>query len=335
MQNSLVSILIPFKNTEHYLTECLASLLNQTYTHWELIIVDDHSTDNSYNLVKSVADADSRITLLKNEGFGIISALQLAFSYSEGKLITRMDSDDIMHTSKIETLAKNLITHGRYHVATGLVHYFSEEGISDGYRHYENWLNKLTITGNNYSEIYKECVIPSPCWMVYKKDLEAVNAFNTSRYPEDYDLTFRFYDAGYKVIPCENVLHYWRDYTTRASRTNPHYAQNSFIDLKLHYFLKLNKDISRPLVVWGAGKKGKTIAKRLITLNIPFYWVCNNPKKIGKHIYNQEMKAVGSIATLEHPQCIVSVANPEAQSQIKNYFESNDKQSMQDYFFFC
>jgi len=335
MQNPLISILIPFKNTAPYLPKCLQSILNQTYSNWELIIVDDHSTDTSYQHVKSVAAIDSRITLLKNEGFGIIAALKLAYAYSKGEFITRMDSDDIMHTSKLETLATKLLSHGKKHVATGLVHYFSEDGISDGYRKYENWLNKLTRTGTNYSEIYKECVIPSPCWMVYKTDLAAVNAFNTSRYPEDYDLAFRFYEAGYKIIPCEDELHYWRDYRTRASRTDAHYAENSFIDLKLHYFLKLNKQKERPLVIWGAGKRGKTIAKRLITLKTPFLWVCNNPKKIGKHIYDQEMKAVSHIDTLKDPQCIISVSSPEEQSGIKSYFKSRKKQSMLDYFFFC
>lgn len=335
MQNSLVSILIPFKNTALYLPECLQSILNQTYNNWELIIVDDHSTDSSYQLVKAIADVDSRITLLKNEGFGIISVLKLAFSYSKGLFITRMDSDDIMHTIKIETLVAKLLSHGKNCVATGLVRYFSDDGISDGYRKYEKWLNKLTITGTNYAEIYKECVIPSPCWMVYKSDLEAVNSFNTSRYPEDYDLTFRFYGADYKIIPCDSVLHYWRDYSTRTSRTDLNYAQNSFIDIKLHYFLKLNKDQTRPLVVWGAGKRGKTIAKRLITLGVSFYWICNNDKKIGKHIYEQEIRLESFIETLEHPQCIVSVANAAEQAQIKSYFNCRKEQAMQDYFFFC
>ncbi len=335
MQNPLVSILIPFKNTDQYLAECLESIINQTYTNWELIIVDDHSTDTSYNLVQSFSTKEPRINLFRNKGSGIIPALQLAYTQAQGVFITRMDSDDVMHQLKIDTLVNKLLTHGEQHVATGLVHYFSEDGISDGYRKYENWLNQLTRTGSNYNEIYKECVIPSPCWMVFKKDFDRVGAFNSDRYPEDYDLTFRFYEHNLKVIPCDTVLHYWRDYGSRASRTDTNYAQNSFIDIKLHYFLKLNKDSNRPLVLWGAGKRGKQIAQRLIQLEVPFQWVCNNPKKIGKHIYEQEMKAVNSITHLTKPQCIISVANPEEQDRITSYFKSAKKQSMTDYFFFC
>jgi len=176
MQNPLISILIPFKNTEEFLPECLQSIINQSYTNWELLIVDDNSTDESFNLVESFANKDSRIKLFKNNGFGIISALRLAFSKSKGELVTRMDSDDIMFPNKLEVLSNNLIKNGRKHIAIGLVKYFSEAGIGDGYSKYETWINNLTFQGSNYSEIYKECVIPSPCWMVYREDLIAAIA---------------------------------------------------------------------------------------------------------------------------------------------------------------
>ena len=335
MQQPLISILIPFKNTEAFLDECLYSVINQTYTNWELLIIDDNSTDKSYNLVDNYAKKDKRITLFKNEGSGIINALKLAFSKSKGDYISRMDSDDIMPNSKLETLLNHLQQHGRNHIATGLVSYFSAEGISDGYRKYEQWLNCLTTNGTNYSEIYKECVIPSPCWMIAREDLLAIEAFNPTRYPEDYDLTFRFYEANYKVIPCNKVLHLWRDYGTRASRTDANYTENSFIDIKLYYFLKLEYNDARPLVIWGAGKKGKTIAKKLIALNIPFQWICDNPKKIGKHIYDVEMKPFQDLETIENSQSIVSVANKDEQAIIRAYFSKLNKESMTDYFFFC
>ena len=335
MQQPLISILIPFKNTQAFLEDCIYSILKQSYTNWELLIVDDHSTDNSYKIVNAFAEKDSRIHLFKNVGLGIIEALKLAFSKTKGDYISRMDSDDVMHEQKLEILLNNLLENGKQHVATGLVSYFSAEGISDGYRKYEAWLNNLTLNGSNYQEIYKECVIPSPCWMIHKDDLLAVEAFHIKRYPEDYDLTFRFYEAKYKVIPCNETLHYWRDYGTRASRTDDNYAENSFIDIKLHYFLKLNYNKNRPLVIWGAGKKGKTIAKKLNELKIPFQWICDNPKKIGKHIYDIKMKPFQYLETLENPQSIVSVANAKEQGIIKDYFKTQNMQSMIDYFFFC
>lgn len=335
MQKPLVSILTPFKNTSQYLPECIESIQKQTYVNWELLIIDDDSTDNSFEVVSNYAKNDSRIKLLKNSGTGIIDALRMAFKRSKGEYITRMDSDDIMTPNKLEVLVKNLQTHGKQHLAVGLVKYFSSVGISDGYARYEVWLNQLTKKAANYSEIYKECVIPSPCWMLHRDDLIACNAFNPDDYPEDYDLTFRFYKHGFKCIPCDKVLHKWRDYSTRTSRTHEHYAQNYFLDIKIKYFLELDYDSSRPLAIWGAGFKGKSIAKHLVDYNIPFVWICDNPKKIGKHIYNQEMMNFNHLEELNNPQSIITVANEQAQEEIKNYFKTQNMQSMIDYFFFC
>ncbi len=335
MQEPLISILTPFKNTEQFLTECIESIIDQTYENWELIIVDDNSTDNSFEIVKRFSKNDQRIKLYQNPGAGIIEALRFAFIQSKGDYITRMDSDDIMLNNKLEVLYKNLKANGKKHIALGMVEYFSSEGISDGYSRYEKWLNDLTQNGENYSEIYKECVIPSPCWMIHREDLEACEAFNPNRYPEDYDLTFRMYMNKIKCIPCDVVLHKWRDYSTRTSRTHIHYAQNYFLEIKIKYFLKVNHDTSRTLVIWGAGFKGKTIAKYLIDHNISFIWICDNPKKLGKHIYGQKMHHFDHLNILDNPQSIITVANEDAQKEIKNYFTKHNFQSMIDYFFFC
>ncbi len=335
MKKTLVSILIPYKNTAPYLRECLQSILEQTHTPWEVLAINDHSTDESESVVRSFAERDSRILMHRNTGQGIIAALRLAYAHSTGSFITRMDSDDIMKPHKLETMVKALNQNGPGHVAVGQVQYFSHRGISNGYARYESWLNALTQRGTNYTEIYKECVIPSPCWLLYRQDLERIGAFAPYRYPEDYDLTFRCYAAGFTCIPCAEVLHLWRDYDTRTSRTSEHYAQNYFLDIKLHYFLQLDHDPARPLVVWGAGYKGKSIAKALLKKGIAFSWVCDNPKKIGKKIYGQEMLAFSHLSGVQKAQSLITVANEKAQQQIKEYFKKRGKRAMHDYFFFC
>ncbi|WP_299274837.1 glycosyltransferase family 2 protein [uncultured Psychroserpens sp.] len=335
MSNPLISILTPFKNTQTYLPECLDSIIKQSYQQWELLIVDDHSSDNSYDLVRAYAEKDKRIKLFKNSGTGIIDALKLAFAKSTGHYITRMDSDDIMHTNKLSTMLNQLQIYGKQHVALGLVKYFSKDGIGNGYAKYESWLNTLTSSGLNYSEIYKECVIPSPCWMLHRSDFLACGGFTPNRYPEDYDLTFRLYKHNITCIPSTQELHYWRDYSTRASRTNDHYAENHFLELKVDYFLELNYNSSRPLTVWGAGHKGKKVAQLLKKKHIPFLWICDNPKKIGKHIYDELLFSFEHLKNLDHPQSIVTVANEASQKDIKSYFKTQQMTAMTDYFFFC
>lgn len=335
MKKGLVSILIPFKNTASYLDECLASILNQTYTDWEVYAVDDGSTDNSMSIVATYAEKDRRIHLLKNTGNGIIAALRTAHALAKGEFITRMDSDDCMLPQRLAHMVQALKKNGLGYITVGQVQYFSERGISNGYARYETWLNALTATGNNYTEIYKECVIPSPCWMTYASDLNQCNAFLPDRYPEDYDLTFRFYQQGLKIIPCTEVLHLWRDYDTRTSRTSEHYAQNYFLDIKVHYFLLLDRQPHRPLVVWGAGTKGKTIARLLQKKEIPFVWVCDNPNKIGKHIYGTPMVDYKELQKLKKPQSIITVANEDAQKEIRDYLITMGQKAMIDYYFFC
>ena len=246
-----------------------------------------------------------------------------------------MDSDDIMCGNKLEILSNNLLTYGKGHVALGMVNYFSKEGIKSGYKSYEIWLNALTKNGTNYSEIYKECVIPSPCWMIHREDLIACNAFDPDRYPEDYDLAFRFYKHEFKCIPCDVVIHDWRDYSHRTSRTDEHYAENHFIPLKLDYFLDLDYIPKKTLVVWGAGNKGKFIAKSLIEKKIAFEWICDNPKKIGKDIYGKILRPFSYLETNKNTQSIVTVANKTAQTEIKDYMDKLKKEPIVDYVFFC
>ncbi len=326
---------MPVKNTADFLPDCLNSIIQQTEKHWELIAINDHSTDDSLTILDQFAAKEERITVLTNDGNGIIDALRLAYKNSKGELITRMDSDDLMLPEKLAILKKQLIENGAGHLATGQVQYFSADELGDGYLKYQDWLNGLTVKGENFKDIYKECVIPSPCWMIHRVDLEKCDAFRPSRYPEDYDLCFRFYESGLNVIPNDSVLHQWRDYPNRTSRTDKNYADNRFLDLKIHYFLKLEYDKERPLVIWGAGKKGKLIARQLIAEKIDFQWVCNNERKIGKDIYGQLLLPFNAIRKMNQPQLIISVAGEVPQKEILNYLKKEKFIEQQDYYFFC
>ncbi len=334
MDEPLVSILMPFKNPGEFLGECLGSILEQGYRNWELIAVDDHSQDDSPQILQTAA-RDERISVLANPGQGIIPALREAYRVSRGQLITRMDSDDSMGKGRLETMSRQLMESGPGHIALGLVRYFSDRGISDGYARYEAWLNGLSREGRNFTELYKECVIPSPCWMVWRDDLEGCGAFDPDRYPEDYDLTFRFYQTGLECLPADAVLLHWRDHQGRTSRNSEHYAQNYFLEIKTHYFLKLHLDKNRPLLLWGAGFKGKKIARLLRDNGCTFHWVCDNPKKIGKRIYGNILEHYSLIDGLQNPQSIITVANARAQKEIRAFLGKRGQHPMEDYFFFC
>jgi glycosyltransferase involved in cell wall biosynthesis len=333
--NPLVSILMPVRNSSLYLDECLQSIINQTEKHWELLAVDDHSSDHSFDILQKYAAKDHRIKVFKNKGKGIIHALRLAFENSVGELISRMDSDDIMKPQKITLLKKQLLKQGPGNVATAFVEYFSDSPLGDGYQKYQNWLNELTARNENFNDIYKECVIPSPCWMIFREDLLHCKAFDPDIYPEDYDLVFRFYKNDLKVTAVKEPLHLWRDYSERSSRTDPNYADQTFSDLKLKYFLELDYDKNQNLFLWGAGKKGKYLAKQFQLKEVPFRWISNNDQKTGKSISATILEGFEILKTISNPQIIITVAAPDDQIEIEQFLQSNNFEKGKHYYFFC
>ena len=284
---------------------------------------------------KHHASNDPRIKVFQNNGKGIIPALRLAFQNSSGELISRMDADDIMLPQKLELLKNQLLRSGKGHVCTGLVEYISETQLGDGYRKYQHWLNELTSKNDNFTDIYKECVIPSPCWMTFREDLLMCKAFDLDIYPEDYDLVFRFYKNDLKVASVKKPLHQWRDYAERSSRTDPNYADQSFLDLKIKYFLELDHDHNRELFLWGAGKKGKYLAKQFQLKNIPFRWVSNNERKTGLNISGNILEDFKIINSIPNPQIIVAVAAPDDQKEIENFLKKLNLKKGNHYYFFC
>ena len=102
MIDGLVSIIMPSWNTSRWIKESIDSIINQTYTNWELIIVDDCSTDNTEEIVKSIND--SRIKFYKNEkNSGAALTRNKALSLAQGEWIAFLDSDDLWKKTKLES----------------------------------------------------------------------------------------------------------------------------------------------------------------------------------------------------------------------------------------
>ena len=304
MNTTAVSIIMPMFNEEKFIKVCIQSIIVQDFKFWELIIVDDFSTDCSYDLAKSFSEKDARISVRKNSRKGIIPALQLAFNLSKGDLITRMDADDIMPINKIAILHSNLVKYGRGNIVSGKVEYFSDGILQNGFKKYEAWINGQAF----YPNIYKECTLPSACWMAYREDLKEIGAFDVSRYPEDYDLVFRMYQNKLKIHGIDQVLHLWRDHPARASRNDPHYQDQNFFPLKLFYFNQVDRMEQKPLYLWGAGKKGKLLARLMVEEEMSFIWVTQNEKKIGKHIYDQLLLDASQLKSEFDKQVITAIS---------------------------
>ncbi len=103
MQNELVSIITPSYNSERFISKTIDSVLSQTYQNWEMIIVDDVSTDNSNEIIESYIKKDSRIKLIKlikNRGPAV--ARNIAIKEAKGRYIAFLDADDLWHPEKLK-----------------------------------------------------------------------------------------------------------------------------------------------------------------------------------------------------------------------------------------
>ena len=142
--NDLVSIIMPSYNTAQYISQSIQSVLAQTYLNWELIIVDDCSTDNTENVV-SVFLNDNRIKLLKNErNSGAAVSRNRALREARGKWIAFLDSDDLWEPEKLEKQIAFMKNNGYSFSYTNYVE-IDEAGIQSGVK--VTGPQKITKTG--------------------------------------------------------------------------------------------------------------------------------------------------------------------------------------------
>lgn len=309
---------MPVKNGASYLTECIESIIQQTCKEWELIIVDDHSTDGSVSLITEYAEADSRIHALKNNGTGILSALKKSLDHVKGNMITRMDSDDIMPPYRLEMFKRELT--GRKTIVTGRVKYFSNEySISKGYKSYETWLNDVLINNKAWENIYRECVIASPNWMMFTDELIKIGGFDHLVYPEDYDLVFRWYSEKFLINVIPEITLYWREHSKRTSRNSSNYSQDAFFKLKIRRFLEID-DRKSELILWGRGQKAKLTMQILNDLNRSF-----------THLTLMDFKKT---AHFNNPQVLISVyPSRKERIRIENYLDGLGLIKGKDYWY--
>lgn len=103
LNNPFISVIMPVYNSEHYVKDAIESILNQTYKNFEFILVDDASTDSTFEILKEYKKKDKRIILLENkQNLGVTKSLNLALTKASGKYIIRMDADDWSYPNRFE-----------------------------------------------------------------------------------------------------------------------------------------------------------------------------------------------------------------------------------------
>ena len=130
MSKGLVSIIVPAYNAEKYIGDCIKSILNQTYTNIEVIIVNDGSFDNTEKCVESFMNKDDRVKLISQDNSGVSAARNNGKKIAKGDYIIWIDADDVLDDRMIEILVNNMTNSGADISSCGVDKNFEEKQIS-------------------------------------------------------------------------------------------------------------------------------------------------------------------------------------------------------------
>ncbi len=282
MSNPTVSVVLPVHNGAETLPEAIESILTQTLSSFELLIIDDHSSDQTPQIITQYAANDRRIRALSTPSKGICPALNIGLRQAQAPWIARMDADDISLPTRLEKQLKLAHASPPNCVISCLVEAFPKESITDGMNHYLEWLNRQQTPLQIRQEIFVESPIAHPTAFFSKAEALQLGGYRDGDFPEDYDLWLRFHQNHSHFEKVPETLFQWRESPQRLSRTDKRYRLDAFRNIKAHYIVNHPAVSKRPIQIWGAGPDGKRWAKSLSALGrTPIRFFDIDPKKIG------------------------------------------------------
>src|SRR5690606_34513044 len=258
-----VSILLPCRDAAPWLPDTITSIDAQTFQDFEIIAVDDGSTDGTSALLADWAAQDPRVHVLHEPPLGIVAALQRGVDAARGEILVRMDADDIAYSHRIERQVALLDERPEIGACGTLVRYFPRTDVQGGAQRYEDWTNSPVDHDDIVRDIFIECPIAHPTLAIRRTVLEQVGGYVDNSWPEGYDLTLRLWLAGLRMAKVPEVLLRWRERPGRASRTEIRYSEDAFRRCKVHYLKQTLLAGRDGVVVWGAGPVGKAFALEL------------------------------------------------------------------------
>lgn len=198
-----VSIIIPVYNVEDYVSDCINSVIDQSYRNIEIILINDGSTDKSGDICKTIAKHDSRIIYLKKENGGLSSARNYGLKKATGDFIFFLDSDDYLVKNAIELLVQEQKRSGSDIVSSAFCMQKKEKGSTSPCKY------TTFISGDN-SLFFLQNITNQACAKLYKKELFENIFYPIGLHYEDVATTFKLYDKAQKVSYTEKGLYCYR-----------------------------------------------------------------------------------------------------------------------------
>ena len=246
-----VSIIMGVYNipSSDILEKSINSILNQTYKNIEFIIIDDGSTNDTFEWAKNFTSNDKRVILYRNkENQGLTKTLNIALKHATGDYIARMDGDDFCELNRIEKQVKFLEDNKEYSLVASNIKLFDEKGV---------WGERKNNEVINKKDFLFTSPIPHPTILTYKWCFDKVNGYKEIWYTnrnEDYDIFMRMFSKGIKMYVIQENLYYYREDENCYSKRKYRYRICEFVvRLKGFYRLKLYPKalfyVIKPLIV--------------------------------------------------------------------------------------
>lgn len=237
--NPLVSVIMPVFNGEKYLHDAIESILNQSFSDFEFIIINDGSTDSSFQIIKCFND--DRIKVIDQKNLGLIHSLNNGLNIAKGKWIARMDADDIAYPNRLEEQIKYIDEKIAVIGCQAIIINSNGQKIGE------------TRFDQNSEIIYKKLLrlqssIIHPGALINKEKLLIVGGYDQKmKFSEDFDLWIRLSRIG-KLININKSLLSLRKHDSNISKINLHTALlNKFVSLTYHYKFKSYEKMSDDL----------------------------------------------------------------------------------------
>lgn len=327
-----ISVVLPFYNAQKTLQRAVNSILNQSFNQFELILVNNNSTDKSPQIAQENASKDTRIKIINETRQGVVYASNTGFKIAQAPLIARMDADDEAHEHRLQAQYEFLQANIHLDAAGTMVNYCGDLQ-NKGLHKYVEYTNTIISEKDIADKRFTELLIINPTFMFRKKSLEKFGDYLTGDFPEDYELFLRWLSKGAVFGKVQKRLLNWHDSPQRLTRTDKIYSQKSFFELKAKYlsiFLQENNKYFPETVIWGAGR----LTRRRAELNLKYgikilYYIDIDPNKIdGKNVISHEnIPPPGQIYILSY------VNNHGAREKIRDYLKLKKYVEIRDFLF--
>lgn len=319
----LLSVVMPCYQAGSSVARAIESIQNQSFREWELIVVDDGSTDNSLLEINRLAKNDKRINVHSQDHQGVVVASNAGFSLAKGSYIARMDSDDVSRPQRLERQLAMLESNSGLGAVSCLAHFAGNPVTAGGYAHHVQWTNRCVTPEQIELQRFVDLPVPHPTLMYRRSLIEQFGAYRNGDFPEDYELFLRWLSHGVKIGKVEEELYDWHDPPTRLSRRDSRYDMAAFHASKAPYLaqaIAAAGTSGRELWIWGAGRPARKCARPLEQSWKPASgFIDIDPQKIGRNIQGRPVVADDNLPPTKQAVIVSYVGTRGAREKIQAY----------------